>query len=86
MLRSLCWYIQDWWMWAKGSRNCIPYRIAVLFRLAHSPSFEFVKGWHQSNYEWCKFLKKSNEEKRKELKEEEIEYEAEIFNARKGEE
>ena len=70
MLRELCWYIQDWWMWAKGSRNCILYRIAVLLRLANSPSFEFVKGWHQNNYEWSEFIKKSKKERLKKLKEE----------------
>ena len=88
MLRKLCWYIQDWWMWAKASRNCIPYRIAVLLRLERSPSFEFIEGWHQHNYEWSEFIKKSKEERLKKLKEEqkEIEYEAEILNARKGEE
>ena len=63
MLRELCWYIQDWWMWAKGSRNCIPYRIAVLLRLAYSPSFElFVRGWHEHTYKWSKFLQERKED------------------------
>lgn len=63
MLRELCWYIQDWWMWAKGNKNCILYRIAVLLRLACSPSFElFVRGWHEQAYKWRKFMKERKED------------------------
>ena len=50
-------------MWAKGSKNCIPYRIAVLLRLAHSPSFEFfVRGWHEHTYKWNKFMQERKED------------------------
>ena len=51
-MNKIKWYIQDWWYWAKRCNNDWKYKILVLLRLAHSPSFEFgVRGLHESLHE-----------------------------------
>lgn len=40
-------YIKLWWGWATRCRNSWSYKIAVLFKLTKSPSFEFHKGYFE---------------------------------------